>query len=59
MNNDKKLKCCPFCGRAVIKRKGVGNISFYDCRFCGAMISFRIADQNKTDEMWNRRTKDE
>lgn len=59
MNNNKKLKHCPFCGNIVTKRKGVGNLSLYDCRLCGAMTSFRFANQDKTDEMWNRRTKDE
>ncbi len=52
----KKLKPCPFCGSKMWKYKGVQDITFLKCLFCGAIISFEGAESEKeTIEHFNRR----
>lgn len=51
-----KLKPCPFCGSKVWQYKGYQNITFFKCLFCGAIISFQGAeDEKEAIEHFNRR----
>jgi len=52
-------KPCPFCGAKVTQRRGLSNIRLFECRSCGAMVSFNneICNKNKAEAInaWNRR----
>lgn len=49
-------KQCPFCGSKVWQYKDYQNITFFKCLFCGAIISFQGAeDEKEAIELFNRR----
>lgn len=51
-----KIKPCPFCGSKVWQYTGYQNITFFKCLFCGAIISFQDAeDEKEAIEHFNRR----
>lgn len=45
------LKPCPFCGGKVSVEKGFGGITFFECRKCGATVSFK--DKGSSMEVLN------
>ena len=58
-----KLKPCPFCGGEVNRTVLYGNINFFKCKSCMAVISFDGDYYNKHPneaiEAWNRRTEND
>ena len=49
-----KLKPCPFCGKRVIRTRGIGGLNFFKCintTVCGAVISFDNDFYNRFTEM--------
>lgn len=39
--NMKPIENCAYCGGKVMTRYGYGGILFFDCRDCGACVSFK------------------
>lgn len=37
-----ELKACPFCGKPIVKRIGLGGITYFECKNaeCRAIVSF-------------------
>lgn len=58
-----KLKPCPFCGGEVNRTVLYGNINFFKCKSCMAVISFDGDYYNKHPneaiEAWNRRAEND
>lgn len=54
-----ELRPCPFCGGEVQKKIGMFGLNFFDCRGCGAEVSFDNIYYNTFKEevvnAWNRR----
>lgn len=58
-----ELKPCPFCGGEVQKKIGIMGLNFFNCRGCGAVVSFNDSYCNvfkaESVNAWNRRAGDE
>lgn len=56
------LMPCSFCGGKVIRRPGICGIQFFECSFCGAVVSFKNDEGNSNRDASvkyrNRRCKD-
>lgn len=57
MNEDIKLRCCPFCGGSVeMWERNFGVVTVFQCNKCKARVIF---PWNKSPMDWNRRVPNE